>query len=398
MELLEIKEEKLKIIHVAGTNGKGSTCAYMNSILCGMGRNVGLFTSPHLENMTERIRMNGLEISREEFAESYSEVMHAIEQMKAEGLPHPSFFEFLLGMAMKSFVMNNMEYVILETGLGGRLDATNVFIKPLVTIITSIGLDHEAYLGDTIEKIAQEKAGIIKKNIPVVYDGNCEEVCNVIENKARKYHCKCKKISYSAYEIIEKNEKDIAFCMKDGYDETVTWKIRNKGLYQVDNAALAICALQLIVDNTNQDIQSWREAIYQMVWPGRMEELKEGIFLDGAHNVAAIERISEDIHEVDVLLFSAVEDKNYREMIRIIADRIKVESYIVTTIQDKRAVPASELAKILENRVQKPVYVMEEIEEAWELLSALKSERGKALCIGSLYLIGTIKEIDRNKQ
>ena len=156
-----------KIIHVAGTNGKGSVCAYLDAMLRAEGKSTGLFTSPHLVKMNERIVLNGKQISDEDFCEVFEETMQAVRRMQDAGLEHPTFFEFLFAMAMKAYDRAGMEYIVLETGLGGRLDATSS-VEPVACVITSIGLDHMEYLGDTVEQIAGEKAGIIKPGVPVV--------------------------------------------------------------------------------------------------------------------------------------------------------------------------------------------------------------------------------------
>ncbi len=392
MELLGNPDKNIKIIHVAGTNGKGSTCAYLSAMLCSTGEKVGLFTSPHLEEMTERICINGQQVEQKCFVETFHSVMEVVKQLESEQLPHPTFFEFLFGMAMKTFAMEQVDYAVLETGLGGRLDATNVFENPVATIITSIGLDHEAYLGNTIEEIASEKAGIIKKNTPVIYDGSNEVVAEVIEKKAMEQEVKCIKISNSAFEILEKTEKDIAFYLKDAYDKSITWKIKNRGSYQVSNGCLALMTLMTICENWTEHYSKWKQALYEVVWAGRMEEIEKNIFIDGAHNVAAIEAIAGDISQVDVLLFSAVSDKNYREMIKVLTANIQSEFYVVTRIDDSRGVSAEELEAIFAKQVTQPIYVAKTVEEAWKLLKEKKSEEGKALCLGSLYLVGMLKK------
>ena len=169
LEYLGNPQEKLKVIHVAGTNGKGSVCVYLDAMLRSEEKTVGLFTSPHLVKLNERIVINGKEISDQKFMEVFEKVMEQVGVMEKEGLPHPTFFEFLFGMAMTAFVMEQVEYAVLETGLGGRLDATNSVEHPVCTVITSIGMDHMAILGDTLEKIAAEKAGILKPGVPLLY-------------------------------------------------------------------------------------------------------------------------------------------------------------------------------------------------------------------------------------
>ena len=169
-----------KIVHVAGTNGKGSVCAYLQAILMAEGKHTGFFTSPHLVSINERIRMDNIQIDNEAFLEAFGQVQGMARQMEEEGLDHPSYFEFLLGMGMTAFARTDVEYIILETGIGGRLDATNYIEHPALAVITSISLDHTDILGDTIEEIAAEKAGIIKPGVPVVFDANDPEASAVI--------------------------------------------------------------------------------------------------------------------------------------------------------------------------------------------------------------------------
>ncbi len=164
LKRLNNPEDALKVIHVAGTNGKGSTCAFLNSIILEAGKTVGLFTSPHLVKINERIKINGIDVSDEEFLRIFKKLKVLLDEMQQEGYSHLSFFEMLFVLAVLVFKENNVEYAVFETGLGGRLDATNVIKKPLVTIITTISMDHMEILGNTIEEIALEKAGIIKRD------------------------------------------------------------------------------------------------------------------------------------------------------------------------------------------------------------------------------------------
>src|SRR5574344_437025 len=184
LDLLEINEQEYKIIHVAGTNGKGTVCALISNALVTCEKKTGLFISPHLVKINERIRINNDQIDDELFLDAFLQVKRAVDQLVEAGDAHPSFFEYLFLMAMYVYKKEKVEYIILETGLGGRLDATNVFRKPLLTVITSIGMDHMEYLGDTIDKIAQEKAGIIKKGVPVIFWGEDSKVAEVIQNRA----------------------------------------------------------------------------------------------------------------------------------------------------------------------------------------------------------------------
>ena len=181
-------EEKLKVIHVAGTNGKGSVCAFTESILRHAGKRTGLFISPHLVKINERFQINQEQVSDEVFLEAFCRVKDAMDRMVQDGFYHPTYFEILVAVGMVIFAEEQVEYLVMETGLGGRLDATNTVAHPIATVITSISLEHTEYLGDTIEQIAWEKAGIIKEGVPVIYDGRNRAVEKVILEKAEQMH------------------------------------------------------------------------------------------------------------------------------------------------------------------------------------------------------------------
>ena len=246
LRLLGNPQEGKKVIHVAGTNGKGSVCAYLQALLLSEGKQVGFFTSPHLVKMNERIRFNQNMITDTQFLETCEVVYEKVKEMGSEGQAHATFFEFLFAMAMVAFEKENVEYIILETGLGGRLDCTNAVERPLLTIITSISLDHTEILGDTVEKIAMEKAGIIKTGVPVIFDGSNEEAADVIRREALKKQVPCKEISKNAFKILENTRKHIAFSSTNAYYGDTTWRLSNCGLYQAMNAMLALEAFVYI--------------------------------------------------------------------------------------------------------------------------------------------------------
>ena len=300
-----------KIIHVAGTNGKGSVCAYLDAMLRAEGKSTGLFTSPHLVKMNERIVLNGKQISDEDFCEVFEETMQAVRRMQDAGLEHPTFFEFLFAMAMKAYDRAGMEYIVLETGLGGRLDATSS-VEPVACVITSIGLDHMEYLGDTVEQIAGEKAGIIRPEVPVFFAQTAPGSDSVIEKTAEKEGCFCKKIGKDAYEILGIEDKHIAFSCASAYYGTTTWKLNNIGLYQPHNALLAMEVMRgLFGENGHPHL--WKEALEAVRWRGRMEEVLPGVYVDGAHNISAVKAFAETVEKAgfaDAVLFSAVRDKD----------------------------------------------------------------------------------------
>ena len=391
-----------KILHVAGTNGKGSVCAYMQAILLSEGKSVGFFTSPHLVKMNERIKIDGCDISDEAFVDVFTKVKHVVDEMAAEGLEHPSYFEFLYGMGMIAFEEARVEYVVLETGLGGRLDATNSFEKPSLSVITSIGFDHTEILGDTIEKIAAEKAGIIKPNVPVFFDGSNEEAAVVICQAAKKAGAPCCKIGKDAFEIKEITDKHIAFSICSEYDNNTVWEVESTGIYQVMNASLAISAMRYLFGKPD-DTQRWKDAIAKTHWPGRMEEVAENVILDGAHNLAAIQKFTESIGRQKkegispkkklVILFSAVADKDYEHMIEALCHGVDADVYVITKLEDKRGERANALAEVFGRHTTKPVYVEESLKTAFARAMEEKGSEGRLYCLGSLYLIGELKRL-----
>lgn len=386
-------QETMKVIHVAGTNGKGSVCAYLDGMLRSEGKRTGLFTSPHLIKMNERIVIDGEEISDEAFCSAFEEVMCAVGKMEKEGMPHPTFFEFLFGMALAAFRENKVEYAVLETGLGGRLDATNSVEHPEVCVITQIGMDHMEYLGDTLEKIAGEKAGIIRPGIPVFYSEGEEESAQVIEKTAERLGSRCKKIGKDAYEILGIEEKHIAFSCANAYYGTTTWKLNNIGYYQPQNAMLAMEVMRFLTGEEGHP-KRWKEALESLKWAGRMEEVLPGVYVDGAHNISAVEAFADTVEkqgdEKRLLLFSAVSDKAYDEMIECLCRRVDAELYVVTRIRDARAAEAGVLGEVFRKYTDKPVIVIESADEALEYVIREKGER-TVYCLGSLYLTGMIK-------
>lgn len=386
-----------KIIHVAGTNGKGSVCAYLQAMLLAEGKTVGGFISPHLVKMNERIRINGEEVSDEIFLASFHRVYDTVQEMEAEGIPHPTFFEFLFGMGMDIFTRSKVEYIVLETGLGGRLDATNAIEHPALTVLTSISLDHTVILGDTVQKIAAEKAGIIKEGVTVIFDGNSEEASEIIEAQAASLHAPCRKITKDAYEIKRITAKDIAFLSTDAYYKNTVWELCGPAVYQAANAMLALAAMKhLAGENGHPGI--WKEALAKIRWEGRMEEILPGVFLDGAHNRGAIEAFLETLRKMGrrgrrVILFSAVEDKDYEYMIRMLAKESDADVFVLTKIQDKRATDVEALKAAFETYTDCPVIAREDVESAFRRAYEEKGEDGELFCVGSLYLVGMLKEL-----
>lgn len=385
-------QDSLKVIHVAGTNGKGSVCSCIDTMLRAEGKRTGLFLSPHLVRLNERIVIDGREISDDEFTAVFEKVLDQVHRLERQGILHPTFFEFLFGMAVYAFAESGMEYAVLETGLGGRLDATNCVKHPVCSVITSIGLDHTQYLGDTLAEIAGEKAGILKPGVPAYYIEGKEESNRVIERKAAELGISCKKVRKNAFKILEIGEKSIAFSCANAYYGDVTWKLHNTGLYQAENTMLALEVMRGLFGKDGHP-GLWRDALAVSVWAGRMEEVAPGVYVDGAHNPDAAKRFAQSVagrHGIGIL-FSAVEDKDYESMIRCLCEEVDADFYVVTHITDRRAADTETLARLFRKYTDRPVAVKESLQEAWDY--CVEHRKGRTIyCVGSLYLVGMIRD------
>ncbi len=387
-----------KIIHVAGTNGKGSVCAYLRAILNAEGYTTGWLLSPHLVKINERIQINGEPVDDETFYQAFRKVYTVVKEMEDIGIEHPSYFEFLFGMGMVVFAQRKVDYVILETGMGGRLDATNAVQHPILTVITSISLDHTEYLGDTIEEVAAEKAGILKENVPVIYDDSDPAASAVIREKAESLGIPYTAVSEDSVTICEVTRNEVAFFRGNGYDKKRIWHLPVCGIYQAVNAEIAIEAAEEVLKGTKIQEDRWERALRTLVWEGRMEEVMPHLFVDGGHNPGAIRsfirtmnRLAVDEEsEPPVILFSAVQDKAYPEMIRELTAHLDAKAYIITGIKDVRGVPVEELAEIFRADTKKEVRVEEDIKDAIKTAFALRGD-GEIYCLGSLYLAGEVK-------
>ncbi len=391
-----------KIIHVAGTNGKGSVCAYLRGILMESGRSVGMFISPHLETMRERISINGQLISEEEFAGIFEQVMEKVRQGNRVGLSHPSFFEYLFLMAMCYFKDRQPDYIILETGLGGRLDATNSILNPAVCVITEIGYDHMQYLGHTLSQIAAEKAGIMKADVPVVFLDAGEEVTGILTQYAEKMKSPAIILKKDQFLDVNISNKTIDFSLHTGYYNNVRLSLNTPALYQVENASLAFLAAEALRDD-NITLETIKKGLWAAFWPGRMEEVLPGVFLDGAHNEDGIKAFLRTVREDGCtgkrhLLFGVVADKRYGQMIQMIADSGLFAEAIVTVLETDRSASIDQLKEIWRQYSKMACSFHEDAAQALQKLLNNKTGEDTAYVVGSLYLIGQIKSLMRRMQ
>lgn len=388
-------QEGIKIIHVAGTNGKGSVCAYLNAMLLAGGKKTGLFTSPHLVRINERFQINGEDVSDEQFLDAFLKVEKAAKEYEAEGEGHPSYFETLFLMGMLIFKEAGVEYLVMETGLGGRLDATNVVEKPLACIITSISRDHTEYLGDTLEAIAGEKAGIIKAGVPVIYDASQPGPASVIAAKAKEMGSPAWPMEPSFYEMKTQSREGITFTFAYPGGEKAELAIPYVAKYQMMNASLAFYMMYILQDVHDIPKNVLAEGLSKIKWPCRMEMAAPGVIIDGAHNEDGIAQFVSTAgyfakeNEITIL-FTAVADKHYHEMIGEICEGIHPSHVVATQIDGSRVVPAEVLAEDFRKAGCTDVCAEPEIGAAYEKALGKKGS-GMLFCVGSLYLAGELK-------
>lgn len=410
MDHLGSPGENKKIIHIAGTNGKGSVCAYLRSILIEEGESVGMFTSPHLVNIRERIQIGSELIGEEDFAKVFCRVKDSLEvyckEMDADY--HPAFFEFLFFMAMVFFEEKGTDYIILETGLGGRLDATNIVKNKEICIITAIGYDHMEYLGDTLEQITSEKADIIRENVPVVYWNGNEETSKIIKEYGKRrnsilYPVSGDDIFHNEKLFNEIEHKSIDFSYHSRYYGYVKFFLPTGAYYQMENVALAIRTLEVLRER-NISYSIIQAAIKKTVWPGRMEEIESGIFLDGAHNThgmkAFLSSAAQDGCKAErYLIIGIIRDKQYLEMINMIVKSKLFHTIISVPVQSERGIAPEELYQefvtaSLEVKQACELGVSQDAIKAYQEIKNKKRRNDFLYVAGSLYLVGQIKLSD----
>ena len=400
MERLGRPDRTYPIVHIAGTNGKGSTAAFLESILRAAGFRTGLNTSPHLERINERIRINGDEVSDQIFAETFTRVQEVIEELLAAGRlqAHPTYFECVTALAFEVFARERVEFAVVEVGLGGRLDATNI-VRPQVSVITRIDFDHENYLGHSLEEIAREKAGIVKAGVPVATAPQLPEVREVLRGKARELDAT---IVDTGEDFDLEREIAEAGCARAlararARGEAVRLAPGLPGRFQLENALNAAATARLLQARgyriTNQNIE---QGIRSAEWPGRLERLQAGpdVYLDGAHNPGAARELAQFLEENFAsrrvyLIFGAMRDKSVDEMTGILFPL--ASEVILTQPGTPRAVSANQLADLAGHHAARYT-VIRDAEEALESALAKARSDDAVFVTGSLYLVGQLRQ------
>jgi dihydrofolate synthase/folylpolyglutamate synthase len=391
LEALGNPQDRLRFVHVAGTNGKGSVCAMIESGLRAGGRRTGLFTSPHLAEPTERIRIDGCPISAERFTEAFERVHAAVEELLRRGVIdlHTTYFETVTAMAMLVFAVEAVDIVVLEVGLGGRLDATNV-VRPDLCVITPIDFDHEAFLGKSLESIAGEKAGILKPGAPAVFSRQREEAARVLDLRARELSIAVARTDAWAIRDLELDARGSRFILEG--ERTLRIGCPLAGEHQVENAATAAVALTRL-SAADSDI---RDGIARTEWPGRLERVSDRpeIVLDGAHNPAGARALAAYLERFYAgrrvrLVFGAMRDKSIAEISGILFPH--AVQVIVTAPRQSRALSPEAVREIADHP---DLRVAPDIESALGLVRDA-TEEDAIFITGSLFLVAEARALLR---
>ncbi|MCX6816082.1 MAG: bifunctional folylpolyglutamate synthase/dihydrofolate synthase [Candidatus Aenigmarchaeota archaeon] len=344
MERLGNPQDRMKIIHVAGTNGKGSVCAMLSSILQKAGYKAGIFTSPHLVDFRERMQVDSKKISKDD-------VMRIVKTIRATGV-ELTFFELTTAVALQYFCEQNVDYAVIEVGMGGRFDATNI-ITPQASVITSLSLDHTQWLGDTIDKIAYEKAGIVKEGVPLF---------TTVDNKVIRNEC---------------TKKHAPFILVDGEENT-----NMNGFFQRRNAGLAAeIARYLKISDDNI-----RSGLMHTYWPARLEFIEKNILLDCCHNTDGVEKMAEFVKTLQydklIIVFGVMADKDYAGMIKNLPDYDRI---ILAKPKISRSLDPKELTGLCHD-----CEIIEDVANAYEEAKKIAGKNDLILICGSCYLAGEI--------
>jgi dihydrofolate synthase/folylpolyglutamate synthase len=376
-----------RCIHIAGTNGKGSVASNLAAVLVRSGYRVGLYTSPHLVRFNERIKVDGRDITDADIVRLYGRVRRALP-----GGREPTFFEFTTAMALDEFARRKVDWAVIETGMGGRLDATNVLL-PELAILTNISLEHREYLGRTLRQIAFEKAGIIKHRRPVVTGARQPSVLEVIAHSAHRKSAPLYRLG-SEFRVRRSSGGRFTY---HGMDHV--WRDMATGLhggYQAENAALSLAACELLMKKAPRiRLTSIREGLLSNRWPGRLELVCETplVMFDGAHNLAAARQLAHHLtthfqgHKITMVI-GILDDKPYRAMLRLLLPR--ATRLIVTRAKINRALPPEKITTVAEKLVP-DIRTIPDVGDALRFAMKTAPPQSLTLVAGSLYVVGEAK-------
>lgn len=391
-ELSDI-QNRLNVIHVAGTNGKGSVCAMLESILIEAGYCVGKYTSPAVFEESERYRVNGRNISEEEFADIISQVKEACDRMVVRGLAQPTLFEVETAAAFLYFYQKNCQIVILETGMGGATDATNIIRKSLVSVLTSISRDHMGFLGDTLEEIARVKAGIIKEEGHVVAMCPTESVKDVIDNVCREQGASVEYTNKGQVEKVHISENRLCFY----HAKLGEVQLKMMGKYQLQNTLCAIEAInQLVAQGYNISKEQLKKGLERAEWEGRFSILSDTplFVIDGAHNEDAAKKLRETLEmgftkRKIIYIIGVLADKEHEKMLQLMLPL--AEKVYTVTPHNLRAMDGELLAEEAGKYHEDVTFEPEITEAVKKAMKEADKEEGMVLAFGSLSYLGEVK-------
>jgi dihydrofolate synthase/folylpolyglutamate synthase len=388
------------VVHIAGTNGKGSTAAFLEAILRDAGFRTGLNTSPHLERINERIRIGGQDVSDEQFAETFTRIQSVVEELLAQGKlrSHPTYFESVTALAFEIFARERVDFGVIEVGLGGRLDATNI-VEPVITIITRIDFDHENFLGHSLREIAREKAGILKPQVPAIFTAQQPEVREVLVSRACELHCPVMETN-EGFRIKEERVQEGCLCTTvEAAASSRTYELspRLPGRFQLQNALNAGAAAVFLQERgyrINDD--SIVRGIAAAEWPGRIERLaiRPEVFFDGAHNPGAAKELGAFLEENFqgrrvYMVFGAMRDKAVDEVTGALFPH--AYEVLFTEARTPRAISAAQLASMAGHHAERYT-VYPEAERALEAALEKARPEDAVFVTGSLYLVGQLRQ------
>lgn len=392
LDLLDNPQDKIQTIHIAGTNGKGSTAKMLASVLAKKYK-CGIFTSPYMEEITEEISINGIDITKKDFMAYTDRIKVYVDRLDEEG-HHVTYFEFITAIMFLYFYEEGVDVAVIEVGLGGIFDSTNVIKKPLACLITSISMDHTNILGDTLGEIASNKAGIIKEGVPVFVYPQKDEAMDVIKDVADIKKAKLNILDESDINIIKSDSSGNEFIYRDQHIKTSL-----RGRHQILNACLALLSIDGLKDKFSLSEQDIEDGIFEAYNPGRLELIsqKPRILVDGSHNKESIDALIESLSQFSydklIIGFSVLGDKDHKyiiEKIGKLADKL-----VITFIDDNpRALDTESIRKEAEEFV-KDIEILEKIEDAYAYTKSSAGEDDLIVWCGSLYLVGKILTINK---
>ncbi|MEN6566562.1 MAG: folylpolyglutamate synthase/dihydrofolate synthase family protein [Veillonellales bacterium] len=396
LEFMHHPERRFKTVHVTGTNGKGSTTAMLRGILTASGIKTGMYTSPHLVDYTERMSIDGESVSRQVFGETIGYTSRFVNQMAAEGWEHPTEFEVLTAAAFYYFAAAGVEYAVIEVGLGGLLDSTNV-ILPEAAVITNVTLEHTDRCGSTIEEIARHKAGIIKPGVPVITAARGAAL-KVIDCTAREKDAALYVLGRDFYGQFEGSAdyRQKITIQTGRFGFLGAFSLNLLGRHQMENCAVAIMTAMLLAGKDSRiDVAAIREGLARVRWPGRFEIVSRQplIVVDGAHNPDGARTLRESLDEFFpqrqvTFLLGILQDKDIAGIVGILI-RPQDQAVVVAPLSERAGDPA----KVAEKIVARHVETASSIAAGIKRVKALSGEQGLICMAGSLYLIGTARQL-----